>query len=181
EDMPFTGVVYPAAHAACEMTENKRVGIIGTPATVASGSYENAIHSIDPTVDVTAMACPLFVHLVEYGYTDPDNRITRLAAEEYLEPIRSADVDTLILGCTHYPVIAPVIGAIMGSGVRLISASEAAANYAKKLLEENDLLTDSTEKGHNTYYVSDSVSMFRSNAQHFLEDAVNGQVFSSRL
>ena len=90
-------------------------------------------------------------------------------------------MDTLILGCTHYPVIAPVIGAIMGSGVRLISASEAAANYAKKLLEENDLLTDSTEKGHNTYYVSDSVSMFRSNAQHFLEDAVNGQVFSSRL
>ena len=181
DDMPFTGVVYPAAYAALDATKNGRIGIIGTPATVASGSYENALHSIDANVDVTAMACPLFVHLVEYGYTDPDNSITRLAAEEYFEPIRDAGVDTLILGCTHYPVIAPVIGEIMGAGVKLISASEAAANYAKRLLEENDLLTDSTEKGRNTYYVSDSVSMFRDNAKNFLADAVNGQVFSSRL
>ena len=181
DDMPFTGVVYPAAHAACEMTRNGRVGIIGTPATVASGSYEQAIHNVNPNVDVTAMACPLFVHLVEYGYTDPADPITRLAAEEYLQPIRDAGVDTLILGCTHYPVIAPVIGEIMGEGVQLISASEAAAKFAKKCLEENDLLTDSTEKGHNTYYVSDSVSMFRDNARNFLADAVNGQVFSSRI
>lgn len=181
DDMPFTGVVYPAARAACEATQNGRVGIIGTPATVASGSYEQAIHSVDPGVDVTAMACPLFVHLVEYGYTDRNDPITRLAAEEYLEPIRDAGVDTLILGCTHYPVIAPTIADIMGDGIKLISASEAAAVYARKCLEENDLLTDSTEKGHNTYYVSDSVSMFRDNARNFLADAVNGQVFSSRI
>lgn len=181
DDMPFTGVVYPAAREACAITENGRVGIIGTPATVASGSYEQAIHHLDPSVDVTAMACPLFVHLVEYGYTDRNDPITRLAAEEYLEPIRDAGVDTLILGCTHYPVIAPTIADIMGESVKLISASEAAANYAKRLLEENDLLTDSTEKGRNTYYVSDSVSMFRDNARNFLADAVNGQVFSSRI
>ncbi len=181
DDMPFTGVVYPAARAACNATQNGRVGIIGTPATVASGSYENAIHTIDSAVDVTAMACPLFVHLVEYGYTDRNDPITRLAAEEYLTPIREADVDTLILGCTHYPIIAPVIGQIMGEGVKLISASEEAAKYAKKCLEEQDLLTDSTERGHNVYYVSDSVSMFRDNARHFLADAVNGQVFSSRI
>ncbi|MBQ8079719.1 MAG: glutamate racemase [Oscillospiraceae bacterium] len=181
DDMPFTGVVYPAAHTACETTKNGRVGIIGTPATVASGSYENAIHSIDPSVNVTAMACPLFVHLVEYGYTDRNNPITRLAAEEYLAPIREAGVDCLILGCTHYPIIAETIGDIMGEGVRLISASEEAAKYTARILKEQDLLTDSTEKGHNVYYVSDSVSMFRTNARNFLADAVNGQVFSSRI
>ena len=181
DDMPFTGVVYPAARAACASTQNGRVGIIGTPATVASGSYEQAIHNVDQSVDVTAMACPLFVHLVEYGYTDRNDPITRLAEEESLQPIRDAGVDTLILGCTHYPVIAPTIADIMGEGVKLISASEAAANYAKQLLEENDLLTDSTDHAHNTYYVSDSVSMFRDNAKNFLADAVNGQVFSSRI
>lgn len=181
DDIPFTGVVYPAARKACAVTKNGRVGIIGTPATVASGSYEQAIHSVDSRVDVTAMACPLFVHLVEYGYTDKNDPITRLAAEEYLAPIRSAGVDVLILGCTHYPILSETIAGIMGDSVQLISASEEAANYTKQCLEEQDLLTDSTEPGHNVYYVSDSVSMFRDNAKHFLKDAVHGQVFSSRI
>lgn len=181
DDMPFTGVVYPAARTACAVTENGRVGVIGTPATIRSGSYEHALHTVNSKVDVTAMACPLFVHLVEYGYTDRNDPITRLAAEEYLAPIRNAGVDTLILGCTHYPVIRDVIADIMGDGVQLISASEEAAKFTKQCLEETDLLTDSTEQGHNVYYVSDSVSMFRDNARNFLADAVNGQVFSSRI
>ncbi len=181
ENMPFTGVLYPAAEAACAATENGRIGVIGTPATIRSGSYEHALHTLDGAVSVTAMACPLFVHLVEYGYTDRNNQITRLAAEEYLAPIRSAKVDTLILGCTHYPIIRDIIADIMGDGVTLISPGEEAAKFAKRTLEAQDLLTDSTEQGHNVYYVSDSVSMFRDNARHFLEDAAHGQVFSSRL
>lgn len=180
-EMPFTGVLYPAAEAACAATENGRIGVIGTPATIRSGSYEHALHTLGGAVSVTAMACPLFVHLVEYGYTDRNNQITRLAAEEYLAPIRSARVDTLILGCTHYPIIRDIIADIMGEGVTLISPGEEAAKFAKRTLEEQGLLTDSTEKGHNVYYVSDSVSMFRDNARHFLEDAAHGQVFSSRL
>ncbi len=181
DDMPFSGVLYPAAQAACEVTKNGRIGVIGTPATIRSGSYEHALHTINHDACVTAMACPLFVHLVEYGYTNRDNQITRLAAEEYLEPIRKAKVDTLILGCTHYPIIRDIIADIMGNDVNLISPGEEAAKFAKKCLEEQDLLTDSTEKGHNIYYVSDSVSMFRENAKHFLEDAAHGQVFSSRI
>ncbi len=181
DDMPFTGVVYPAARAACAATRNNRIGVIGTPATIRSGSYEHALHTISSAVDVTAMACPLFVHLVEYGYTDRHNQITRLAAEEYLAPIRNADADTLILGCTHYPIIRDIIADVMGEGVTLISAGEETAKYAKQCLEEADLLTDSTEPGRNVYYVSDSVSMFRDNARHFLEDAARGQVFSSRI
>ncbi len=180
-EMPFTGVLYPAAETACAVTKNGRIGVIGTPATIRSGSYEHALHTIDTNVNVTAMACPLFVHLVEYGYTNRDNQITRLAAEEYLAPIRSAQVDTLILGCTHYPIIRDIIADIMGEGVTLISPGEEAAKFAKKCLEEQDLLTDSTEAGKNVYYVSDSVSMFRDNARHFLEDAAHGQVFSSRI
>lgn len=181
EDIPFSGVLFPAAQEACRITKNGRVGVIGTPATIRSGSYEQALHTINPHISVTTMACPLFVHLVEYGYTDRENRITRLAAEEYLTPIRQANVDTLILGCTHYPIIREVIGDVMGSETALVSPGEEAAKFAKQCLEEKDLLTDSTQKGHNVYYVSDSVSMFRENARHFLEDAAKGQVFSSRI
>ncbi len=181
DDIPFSGVLYPAAETACALTKNGRIGVIGTPATIRSGSYEHALHTINHEVSVTAMACPLFVHLVEYGYTNRDNKITRLAAEEYLEPIRQAQVDTLILGCTHYPIIRDIIADLMGDGVNLVSPGEEAAKFAKKCLEEQDLLTDRTEKGKNVYYVSDSVSMFRENAKHFLEDAAHGQVFSSRI
>ncbi len=181
EDMPFTGVLYPAAKTAVTATKNGRIGVIGTPATIRSGSFEQAMHSIDPHVSVTAMACPLFVHLVEYGYTNRDNAITRLVAEEYLLPIKLAKVDTLIMGCTHYPIIRDIIADIMGEGVTLISAGEEAAKFAKESLTKEDLLTDSSEFGENIYYVSDSVSMFRDNAKHFLADAVHGQVFSSRI
>ena len=181
KDMPFTGVVYPAAEKAAEVTENGRIGVIGTPATIRSGSYETALHSVNPHLDVTAMACPLLVHLVEYGYTNKNNQITRLAAEEYLTPIRKAGVDVLIMGCTHYPMIREIIAEIMGDGVKLLSAGEEAAQYAKICLEQQDLLTDSTEAGHNIYYVSDSVSSFRDNAKNFLPDAEYGQVFSSRI
>ncbi|MDE5738452.1 MAG: glutamate racemase [Oscillospiraceae bacterium] len=180
-DMPFTGVVYPAVRTACSITKNNKIGIIGTPATIKSGSYEHAIYKINPEITVTAMACPLLVHLVEYGYTNRENQITRLAAEEYLTPIRNAGADTLIMGCTHYPIIRDIIADIMGSHVNLISAGEEAAKYAKKCLAEQDLLTDSLQTGHNIYYVSDSVASFRENAKHFLEDAAYGQVFSSRI
>ena len=181
EDIPFTGVVYPVSQKACEVTKNGKIGVIGTPATIQSSSYENALHNLNKNLDVTAMPCPLLVHLVEYGYTNRDNQITRLAAEEYLTPIRNAGVDTLIMGCTHYPIIKEIIADIMGEGVTLLSAGEEAARYAKTCLEEQGLLTDSTEPGSNTYYVSDSVSSFRENAKHFLPDAVHGNVFSCRI
>lgn len=181
EDMPFTGVVYPAARTACTLTKNRHIGIIGTPATIRSNGYVNAIHAIDPGITVTAMACPLLVHLVEYGYTNRDNQITRLAAEEYLTPIKETGADTLIMGCTHYPIIREIIADIMGEHVNLISAGEEAAKYAKKCLTQQHLLTDRTEPGHNIYYVSDSVESFRENARHFLPDAADGQVFSLHI
>ncbi len=180
-DLPFTGVVIPASHAACTATKNKKVGIIGTPATVRSGSYEKAIEKIDPDIQVTAQACPLFVHLVENGYTDFHNPVTRLVAEEYLEPVRRAGVDTLILGCTHYPVIRDIIADLMGDGVTLISSGAEAAKYARHRLARLDLLTDRNEPGENTYYVSDGTEMFIENAGHFLHQDVVGKVFRCRM
>ncbi len=180
-DMPFTGVVLPAAEAACRLTKNGKIGVIGTAATVRSGSYEQAIQKHLPTAEVTAQACPLFVHLVENGYTDFENPVTRLVAEEYLESVQRAGVDTLILGCTHYPVIRHIIADIMGDGVQLVSPGVEAAKYAKKCLSEHGLLTESAEQGENTYYVSDSTEMFIENAGHFLHQNVVGKVFRCNL
>jgi glutamate racemase len=178
-DMPFTGVIYPAVEAACAATRTKRIGVIGTPATIKSASYRNAILKQHPDYFVAMQACPLFVHLVENGYTDFHNPVTRLVAEEYLTPIKAQKVDTLILGCTHYPVIADLIGDIMGDDVTLISSGAEAANYAKRCLQAQNLLSDRTEKGKNTYYVSDSVELFTENAAHFLQDEVSGAVYRS--
>ena len=101
DDMPFTGVLLPAAQAACSMTKNGKIGVIGTSATIRSGSFAKAIKTIRPGTSVIGNPCPLFVHLVENGYTDRNNKVTRLVAEEYLAPIKAEGVDTLILGCTH--------------------------------------------------------------------------------
>lgn len=180
-DLPFTGVVLPAAKAACTVTKNGKIGVIGTPATVKSGSYERAIQKMFPDMSVTAKACPLFVHLVENGYTDFHNQVTRLVAEEYLEPVRQAGVDTLILGCTHYPVIRDIIADLMGSEVQLISPGAEAAKFARCFLEEHQLLTDRSTSGENTYYVSDSTEMFVENAGHFLHQDVVGKVFRYSL
>lgn len=178
-DMPFTGVIAPAIEAACKATKNKRIGLIGTPATIKSGSYIHAIANTHPEVMVVPQACPLFVHLVENGYTDFNNPVTRLVAEEYLTPVKNENVDVLILGCTHYPVIADLIGDIMGKDVVLVSAGAEAAKFTKQHLDELGLLSDRNEKGKNTYYVSDSTEMFEENAVNFLHENVHGDVFRS--
>lgn len=180
-DIPFTGVILPAAQAACGVTKNGKIGVIGTPATIKSGSFVKAIRGINPHIKVYGNPCPLFVHLVENGYTDRDNKITILAAEEYLAPIKAEGVDTLILGCTHYPVIKDIIGDIMGENVTLISSGAEAAKYAHNCLLEKDLLSDRTQPGKNTFYASDSVELFEENAKHFLEHPVQGEVFSCSL
>ena len=114
-EKPFTGVLLPAVQAACGATRNNCVGVIGTPATVKSGAYGKAIRAIKPDIHIIGKACPLFVPLVENGYTDKDNKITRLVAEEYLSVMKKEKVDTLILGCTHYPLLEDIIADIMGA------------------------------------------------------------------
>lgn len=176
-DVPFTGVLLPAAQAACGLTRNGRVGVIGTEATIKSGAYGKAIRSIRSDVSVIGNACPMFVPLVENSYTDRENPVTKLIAEEYLAPIKREGVDTLILGCTHYPIIKDIIADYMGESVKIISSGEEAAKFAYNMLTAKGMLSSRVEAGTNTYYTSDSVTLFEENAKAFLgRERINGNV-----
>lgn len=180
-DIPFTGVVVPAVQAACGATRNNRIGVIGTPATIKSGAYGKAIRNIRPDITVIGNSCPMFVPLVENGFTGRDNKVAKLIAQQYLEPIKRENVDTLILGCTHYPVLYDVIADYMGDGVKLISSGGEAARFACSLLTGSQLLTERTEHGKNVFYASDSVEMFSENAHTYLGSQTNGDVFKADI
>lgn len=172
-DVPVIGVVQPTASAACKATENKKIGILGTSATVKSESYQSAIAAIDPTVTVIATACPLFVPLVENGYLD--GQITELAAREYIKPLQDAGVDTVILGCTHYPLLKPVLSKLFGDGVTLIDSGREAALELAEVLRQTGQLSQKAE-GNRRYFVSDEVSNFSHIAGMFLDRSIDGQV-----
>lgn len=166
-NVPFLGVVEPSACDAVKSTKNKKIGVIGTSATVKSGSYEKAIKAIDSEIEVYSVACPLFVSIVEQGWIKDDDEIALLTAKRYLQPLLEKGVDTLILGCTHFPLISGTIARVMGENVTLISSGGATAKAAAKLLKENDMLSDG-KACFKKYYVSDSVDGFSSTAKLFL-------------
>ena len=175
-DFLFCGVLFPTAKAAVEKTKNKRIGVIGTSATVKSNSYPKEIYKLCPEATVISRACPLFVPLVENGYFDKNNKITKLAAEEYLVPFIDDDIDTLILGCTHYPLLASIIQDILGDKVTLIDAGKETAKYVRDMLVNNDMLCDKYQNGSTEYYVSDSIEQFAEYAEKFLSSKVEGKV-----
>ncbi|WP_418718058.1 glutamate racemase [Candidatus Allofournierella merdipullorum] len=158
--VPFAGVVDAASAAAAAATKNGRIGVIGTSATIRSGSYEQRLHNADGGFQVFAKACPMFVPLVENGYVAPDDPVTAAIARQYLEPLRGEGVDTLILGCTHYPLIAPAIAKVMGPEVTLIDAGREGALLARRRLSELDLLAPEGSEGGAEYFVSDEPAGF---------------------
>jgi len=172
ETFPIIGVVESAARKALSSTKNGRIGIIGTNATVKSGSYEKLIHSLSPDAFTLAVACPLFVPLVENGRISPDDKILKLAVEEYLTPIREAQVDVLILGCTHYPIIAQAIANFMGVGVTLVNPGQEAARYLSTLPEFSASDRSSTTR----FFVSDDAEAFSHQASLFLGDEISERV-----
>ena len=174
-DLPILGVVEPACRRAVQMTKNGRVGLIATAASVRSGAYEKCIAGIDPAVEVIAKACPLFVPLVENGRYRPGDAVIETVAREYLEPLGRTGIDTLILGCTHYPLLMDVIGGIMGPAVTLINASEEAAWDLKRTLRDGGLLS-AGPGGEATLYASDQPSDFRTVAQQFLQEELRKPV-----
>ena len=121
------------------------MGIIGTDATIRSGSFVRALHAIDPAIETVGQGCALLVPLVENGYIDFENKVTRLVLEDYLRPIRESGADTLILGCTHFPLLAPIIGDMLGEGVTLIDSGAATAGYIRELLRQTGLENPRTE------------------------------------
>ena len=168
------GVVEPAAQAAVKATVNKKIGVLGTGATVRYGKYVENIKALCPDAEIFQKACPLFVPLVENGYTDGE--VVRLIAEEYLAEMKSAQVDTLILGCTHYPLLKKVIGEIMGDGVTLIDSGATAAEFAYSYLNSADLLKGGADKGESRYFVSDSAEDFAKLGSVFLEKQIDVDV-----
>ncbi len=163
--LPIIGVVDSAARVAARTTRNKRVGIIATTATIASRSFERELHALDPELELYPVACPLFVPLVENGFISPDDEVTLLVAKRYLEPIRESGADTLILGCTHYPIISRTIAKVL-PGVNIVSSSKAAAEELAARLKSMGRTGGS---GRTEYYVSDEPVGFEKTASIFLE------------
>ena len=172
--VPYTGVIGAAARAAAAATKNKRIGVIGTAATIRSDSYATQLKDLVPGVQIFARACPLFVPLVENGYVNGD-KVTQLMIEEYLTPVRDSGIDTLILGCTHYPLLKSMIGEFMGPGVTLVDPAMTAAHHLERMLAERGLRADH-ENGQAHFYVSDVPDSFVQTADLFLGEYKGGPV-----
>jgi glutamate racemase len=165
-EVPIFGVILPGLRAALEATRNQRIGIIGTNATIRSKAYSNGLLARCDTVRVFARACPLLVPLVEEGWLR--HRVTESVLREYLSPLRRHRIDTLILGCTHYPLLKPAIRAVTGQGVRLIDSAASCARYVRERLEHLGLLTRRRRRGAIQPFVTDETDRFREQAKRFL-------------
>ena len=174
-NLPILGVVEPACRRAVELTRNKRVGLIATAASVRSGAYETSVAGMDPSVEVVAKACPLFVPLVENGRYKPGDVVIETVAREYLSSMQEAGVDTLILGCTHYPLLMEVIGQVMGPEVTLINAGAEAARSMRQALHSGGMLAEG-RTGDATLYASDQPSDFGTMARQFLQEELTKPV-----
>lgn len=156
--LPIIGVIKPGVAKAINLTKSNRIGVIGTEATIASNAYFDAIKSIDPNIQVLSQPCPLFVPLVEEGWID--HEVTKLIAKEYLTPLKENQIDTLILGCTHYPFLKGILQKTMGDGVVLVDSAIETAKETKQVLAKNDLLHKQNPNPSYKFYVSDASSKF---------------------
>ncbi len=171
--VPFFEVISYAAKAAINATKNRKIGVIGTPATISCGEHKRQLLKLNPDINVTEVSCALFVPLVEEGWVCPTNSAVYETAKIYLEPLKKANVDTLILGCTHYPILSDVIGEIMGDGVTLINMGAATADAVKDYLTNNNLLNEDNNEGVNKFFVSDMTNSFEKTAAILLGEKIN--------
>ena len=167
-DIPIIGVVKPGAKVAAQATRNKRIGVIGTKGTIGSNIYADYIHEIDPEITVVGKACPLFVPLVEEGWLkDP---VTVEVAQRYLQELQEQDVDTLVMGCTHYPLLRSVLRELLGEKVTLVNPAYETAQSLKQLLKEMNLDNPGIKEEEFPYrfYVSDLADQFTAFANSIL-------------
>jgi glutamate racemase len=164
--VPVIGVIEPGARAAVAATRGGPVGVIGTAGTIASNAYARAIHALAPNLKVEQVACPLFVPLVEEGWFSHPAAV--LIAQEYLGALGQARVDTLVLGCTHYPLLKPLLGRVMGDSVRLIDSAEETAKAVAQTLGQHALDAPAGERVYHRYIVSDDEPRFRQVGSRFI-------------
>lgn len=170
----YSTVVHPTCYTAMKVTKSGKIGVIGTSATISSHSYKKRIQQKHPEYEVFEQDCPLFVPLVENGFTDENDEIVRLTVKRYLKPLKDADVDTIILGCTHYPILSKAIKNEMGENVTLIDSGKETALYTAKVLKEKNLLNDSGSGAK--FFVSDTPFNFENIAGLFLGKDMHNQV-----
>lgn len=164
--VPVLEVIDASARMAIQNTRNKSIGVIGTPATINSNAYARAIHRLDKDAKVFSQTCPLFVPLVEEGWFD--HQATRLIAQEYLKPVIAEQVDTLVLGCTHYPLLKPLLQDIMGKSVTLIDSAEAMADIAADLIDQQNVSNKNDSPPEYLFCVSDLPYRFQTIGERFL-------------
>lgn len=174
--VPVIGVIQPGAAAALRASRNRKIGVIGTEATIASGAYTEALHGLDPTVEVYTRACPLFVPLVEEGWLD--NAVARSTVGAYLGSLTHSGIDTLILGCTHYPLLKDSIAAYCGENMRLVDSAGETAKLVGATLTDMGL-TASDRSGHGSFFVTDSPERFIRVGTRLLGDVVASAVHVS--
>ncbi len=164
--VPIVGVLAPEAHAAVQATRNRRVGVLATEATVASGRYEDAVHALDAGVTLVAKACPRLVPLIEAG--SPTDEIDE-AVREYSRPLKDAGVDTVILGCTHYPLIRPVLERVFGRATTLVFSAEETAREVGETLERKGIASDPGREGSVRFLTTGAPDDFRKLGERFLQ------------
>lgn len=170
-DVPVIGVIKPGSKAAISKTNNFKIGVIGTLGTIQSFAYKTQIHKYDRNINVFSKACSLFVQLAEDGWTE--NKIAEMIAKEYLEEFKTQNIDTLILGCTHYPILKKTISKILGKKIKLIDSGEETAKEVKRILGEKNLLNTQKKKGQHKFYVTDFQKKFKEISERFLGQPIH--------
>ena len=173
--VPVVEVVTPGADVACRATKNGKIGIIATKGTISTGVYKKAVEDRAKelgmeNIEIFQQACPLFVSLAEEGWWDKE--VTRLTAEEYLKPLKEAGVDTLVMACTHYPLLSKVIQEVMGDNVVLVNTGEATAKVVKELLDKEGTASEGNNSPVREFYTSDEPELFEQVATPFLGEGL---------
>ena len=169
--VPIVGVIEPGAKGAISVTRSGRIGVIATPATINSGAYERAIRKLKLGVSVFSQSCPLFVPLVEEGWIDKG--VTNEIVSIYLAPLTKKRIDTLVLGCTHYPLLKGAIDKVMGRGVGLIDSATEAAKEVGEILDASGMLKVSKKAGKSVFFVSDEPARFIKMGERFLRRRID--------
>mgnify|MGYP003463991536 FL=1 len=172
------GVIEPGAKEAVRHSKNKKIGIIGTKATISSMAYVNAMKRLDPDIEVFSKPCPLFVPIAEEGLEN--DKVAIFMAEKYLEELKACGIDTLVLGCTHYPLLEWAIKTIMGDGITIINTGIETAKEVQKTLDKKRILNDSGKR-ISEYFVTDSPETFKEIGTRFLGEEIKGINFLKSL
>ena len=170
-DIPVIGVIEPGARKAVSVTKTNKIGVIGTPSTINSSAYMKAIHALNPDIEVVAKACPLFVPLADEGWVEGD--LVEKIVEQYLGEIKQSGIDTLVLGCTHYPLLKHTIQKIMGDEITLVDSAEETASEIKAILTKKELLNDGKSKLEKEFFLTDVSDTFISVAGRFLGEKID--------